>query len=179
VTVQGPELPVLDGSSLPWVKALEEAGIIALSAERPYHSVQEPIRLTAGESSLEAWPDHGFKLDFMVKFDGIGEQFLSFDAENQSYAREIAPARTFGYIEEYEGLKTRGLALGASAENSLVLSREGYRNEPRFPDEIVRHKILDLIGDLALLGKPLQARIKADRSGHKLNAELVRRILRS
>jgi UDP-3-O-[3-hydroxymyristoyl] N-acetylglucosamine deacetylase len=176
VTVKGPELPALDGSSLPWVEALAKAGLVELGTERNYLAVRQPIRLTSGESSLEAWPDHGFKLDFMVKFEGIGEQFLSFDAEKQSYSREIAPARTFGYLEEYEELKAKGLALGASTNNALILSREGYRNEPRFPDELVRHKVLDLIGDLALLGRPLRARIKAIRSGHQLNAELVRRL---
>jgi len=176
VSIQGPELPALDGSSLPWVEAFERAGVVELSSEKAYLGLQQPIRLSAGDSSLEALPYNGFKLDFMVKFEGVGEQFLSFDVKKQSYASEIAPARTFGYIEEYEELKAQGLALGASADNALILSRQGYRNEPRFPDEIVRHKILDLIGDLALLGRPLKAWIKAVRSGHQLNSELVRRL---
>lgn len=176
VTVQGGELPALDGSALPWVAALEQSGIVDLSSEKACLNLIEPVRVGNGESFLEAWPDHGFKVDFMVKFDRVGEQFFSFDAEKLSYAREIAPARTFGYLEEYEGLKARGLALGASPENALIVSRQGYKNEPRFPDEIVRHKILDLIGDLALLGRPLKARIKAVRAGHQLNIELVRQL---
>ena len=177
ITIKGPELPALDGSALPWVEALVRAGIVNLAATRDYLIVQKPVQLPGKDRSLSALPYDGFKVDFMVKFVGIGEQFLSFDPENQSYAREIAPARTFGYVEEYEGLKARGLALGASAANALILSRDGYQNEPRFPDELVRHKVLDLIGDLALLGRPLKAWIKADRSGHQLNAELVRRLI--
>jgi UDP-3-O-[3-hydroxymyristoyl] N-acetylglucosamine deacetylase len=113
----------------------------------------------------------------MVKFAGIGEQRLLFDSERMDYRSEIAPARTFGYLAEYEELKQRHLALGASYDNALILGPDGYVNQPRFPDELVRHKVLDLIGDLALLGRPLRAEIKAVRSGHKLNTELVRRIL--
>jgi UDP-3-O-[3-hydroxymyristoyl] N-acetylglucosamine deacetylase len=113
----------------------------------------------------------------MVKFEGFDEQSLTFDPARQSYLKEIAPARTFGYLEEAAELKKRGLALGASAENALILSKKGYVNKPRYADELVRHKILDLIGDLALLGRPLRASLKAVGSGHKLNTDLVRRIL--
>ena len=112
----------------------------------------------------------------MVDFPGVGEQRLSFNPQNQHFDKEIAPARTFGYFEEHEALKKQGLGLGARYENALVLGKDGCINTPRFPDEIVRHKILDLLGDLALLGRPLQAEIEAVKSGHKLNAELVRRL---
>ncbi|MFA5113227.1 MAG: UDP-3-O-acyl-N-acetylglucosamine deacetylase [Candidatus Margulisiibacteriota bacterium] len=177
VIVQGPEIPVLDGSALPWVEALEKAGILPLSSLLTPLIIQQPIRLTTQDASLEAFPYDGFEVEFMVDFKGVGEQKFAYNAEKMSYKAEIAPARTFGYLEEIDALKAQGLGLGASYDNALVLNNSGYVNEPRFPDEPARHKILDLIGDLALLGRPLKARLKASRSGHKLNAELVRRIL--
>jgi len=177
VTVHGPELPVMDGSALIFANALLEAGPVEQPADRHFLELEEVIRLSSGKARLEAAPYRGFKVEFMVKFEGFGEQSLIFEPERQSYLKEIAPARTFGYLEEAEELKKKGLALGASTENALILSQKGYVNQPRFADELVRHKILDLIGDLALLGRPLRAAIKADCSGHKLNTELVRRIL--
>ncbi len=177
VNIEGPELPVTDGSALPFAQALLEAGQVEQPAERRYLELSETISLGTAQASLVASPYHGFKVEFMVKFEGFDEQSLTFDPARQSYLKEIAPARTFGYLEEAEDLKKKGLALGASAENALILSKNGYINQPRFADELVRHKILDLIGDLALLGRPLKAAIKAVGSGHKLNTELVRRIL--
>lgn len=175
VKVDGDELPALDGSALPWVEILEK--VVGHRSNVEGLRIKEPIKVIDNQSSIEALPFDGFKVDFMVNFEGLGEQKLVFDAQKQDFKKEIAPARTFGYLEEYEGLKAKGLALGASYENALVLDKNGYVNQPRFPDEVVRHKILDLIGDLALLGRPLQAEIRAVRSGHKLNTELVRRIL--
>jgi UDP-3-O-acyl N-acetylglucosamine deacetylase len=177
VSLEGEEFPALDGSALPYFQAMKTAGIIELTAEKNFISLSSPITVSSETASLTAFPYRGFEVSFMVDFQGIGEQFLVFNPEKQSFSQEIAPARTFGYLEEYEALKAKQLALGASQENALVLSKNGYLNQPRFPDELVRHKILDLIGDLALLGHPLQARIQAVRSGHKLNAELIRRIL--
>jgi UDP-3-O-acyl N-acetylglucosamine deacetylase len=176
IAVSGPELPIADGSALPFAQALAEAGIVRQAAERRFFDLKKEIRLSDQAASLEALPYHGFKVEFMVKFEGFGEQRLVFDADRQSYLREIAPARTFGYLEEAEALKRQGLALGASLENALVLDKNGYASQPRFPDELVRHKILDLIGDLALLGRPLRAALKARGSGHKLNTELVRQL---
>jgi UDP-3-O-acyl N-acetylglucosamine deacetylase len=176
IAVSGPELPILDGSALPFARALTEAGIVAQAAERQYLDLQKEIKLSDQAAALEARPYHGFKIEFMVKFEGVGEQVLVFDADSQSYLQEIAPARTFGYLKEAEALKRQGLALGASLENALVLDENGYVNQPRFPDELVRHKILDLIGDLALLGRPLRASLKARGSGHKLNTDFVRQL---
>lgn len=175
VEVEGDELPAMDGSALPWVEAIEKLEHRARNTE--HRTLKLPIKIAEGDASLEALPYNGFKVKFVVEFEGIGRQEFTFDAQKQNYKESIAPARTFGYLEEYESLKARGLALGASLENALVLNKNGYVNQPRFPDEVVRHKVLDLIGDLALLGRPLDAEIKAVRSGHKLNAKLVRRIL--
>ena len=177
ITVSGPELPILDGSALPFARALNEAGLVTQAAERRYFDLPKAVRLADQSASLEACPFNGFRVEFMVKFEGFGEQSLVFDADSQSYLEEIAPARTFGYLEEAEALKRQGLALGASLDNALVLGKDGYVNQPRFPDELVRHKVLDLIGDLALLGRPLRASLKARGSGHKLNTDLVRRLL--
>jgi UDP-3-O-acyl N-acetylglucosamine deacetylase len=176
VEVRGEELPALDGSALPYVEALAQAGITEQAAEKEYIALQQPIHLTTQEASLTALPHDGFKVDFMVNFPGVGEQRFSFDLEKGDFKKEVAPARTFGYIEEYELLKERGLGQGASFENALVLGKDGYVNPPRFEDEPVRHKALDLIGDLALLGKMLRAEVRASRSGHELNIELCRRI---
>jgi UDP-3-O-acyl N-acetylglucosamine deacetylase len=174
VEITGRELPALDGSSLPYAQALESAGLVEQSELKNFLVLARPIKVIEGEASLEALPYRGFKVDFMIDFPGAGKQHYSFDPQKGAFEKEIAPARTFGYIEEYEMLKERGLALGASLENALVLGKDGYINTPRFPDELVRHKILDLMGDLALVGRPLLAEVKAIKSGHRLNIELTR-----
>jgi UDP-3-O-[3-hydroxymyristoyl] N-acetylglucosamine deacetylase len=176
VELQGDELPILDGSALPFVEAFEQAGIVQQEALKKPLSTYQPIHLKDGDASLEIRPYNGFKVDFVVNFPVAGELRLSFSLNKGDFKKEIAPARTFGYLEEYELLKEQGLAQGASFDNALVLGKDGYLNTPRFDNELVRHKILDLLGDLALLGQPLEAEIKADRSGHKLNIELVRRL---
>lgn len=177
IKVKGDEIPIIDGSALPFIEALEQAEIIEQEEPLFPFEIKKPLLISAGEAALEALPYHGLKIDFMVEFQGIGRQELSFDLYNQSYAKEIAPARTFGFLEEYESLKQRGLGLGVTAENVVVLSKRGPLTRLRMKDEPVRHKILDLIGDLSLLGRPLFAHIRAQKSGHKLNAELVRRII--
>ena len=176
IEIQGDELPAMDGSALPYLQALEAAGLVEQNELKNFLVLERPLKIMEKEAWLEALPCRGFKVDFVVDFPGSGEQHYFFDAQKGAFKKEIAPARTFGYIEEYEMLKEQGLALGASFENALVLGKDGYINTPRFPDELVRHKILDLIGDLALLGRPLLAEVKASKSGHKLNIELVRHL---
>ncbi|MDD4178785.1 MAG: UDP-3-O-acyl-N-acetylglucosamine deacetylase [Candidatus Margulisbacteria bacterium] len=170
--VEGGELPALDGSALPWIEVFEK--VAGQSSSPPIWALKKPLTVEDGGARIEARPYRGFKVDFMIKFKGIGEQRFIFDADKQDYKKEIAPARTFGFIEEIEALRAKGLGLGASTDNALVLSANGFVNEPRFPDEPVRHKVLDLIGDLALFGQPINAEIKAVMSGHKLNIALVR-----
>ncbi|MDD5593395.1 MAG: UDP-3-O-acyl-N-acetylglucosamine deacetylase [Candidatus Margulisbacteria bacterium] len=179
IKVLGGELPIADGSALPFALALEKAGIVEQAADKVFFELKTGIKIGGKDAWLEAMPCDGLRIEFMVKFEGLGEQFFVFDPEKQSYIKEIGPARTFGYLDEAETLKRAGLALGASFDNALVLGKNGYVNQPRFADELVRHKILDLIGDLALLGRPLHASIKAYCSGHKLNADLVRLILQA
>jgi len=179
VQVAGEEIPVLDGSAQPFVEAILGAKLLEQSAPKQYLTVATPIKIEEKDASLEARPYHGFMADFMINFPPVGKQRLVFTLQKGDFASEIAPARTFGYIEEIESLKQQGLGRGASFDNALVLNQSGYLNLPRFKDELVRHKILDLIGDLALLGRPLKAKIIARKSGHKMNAELTRRILKN
>jgi UDP-3-O-[3-hydroxymyristoyl] N-acetylglucosamine deacetylase len=174
IEIEGEEVPGLDGCAVRFVEALEKAGTKQQRPEKRFISVLEPIRVSDREATLEVRPGRGLKIDFVVDFPGIGEQHYTFNAAKQSYKKEIAPARTFGYVEEYEALKQECLARGAALDNVLVLSKDGYVNTPRFPDEMVRHKVLDLIGDLALAGRALRAEVRAVRSGHKLNVEMAR-----
>ncbi|MEA3493240.1 MAG: UDP-3-O-acyl-N-acetylglucosamine deacetylase [Candidatus Margulisiibacteriota bacterium] len=178
IEVSGDEIPAMDGSALLFTEAFLSSGIKEQNSEKNILSVSRPDRVTDGKNFVEVLPYHGFKINFMVNFPGVGEQNFSFDLKSDSFKNEIAPARTFGYMEEYELLKEQGLALGANMENALVLGKDGYVNTPRFPDEPVRHKILDLIGDLSLLGHPIEAEFNAVRSGHKLNTDLVHLLLK-
>ena len=177
IAVVGDEVPIMDGSALPFVEALRSAGLAEQELPVNYIEVAEPVKVTDGNSSLEALPFRGLKVDFMVDFPVVGQQRLVFEAHKDDYAHEIAPARTFGFIENHEELKSAGRGMGATLENALVIGKDGYINQPRFPDEVVRHKILDLLGDITLLGRPLQAELRATRSGHKMNFELIRRLL--
>ncbi|MBI5399511.1 UDP-3-O-[3-hydroxymyristoyl] N-acetylglucosamine deacetylase [Candidatus Saganbacteria bacterium] len=179
ISVAGEEVPIMDGSSLPFVSALKKARIVEQSAEKKPLRLSEKFRIEDADARLEARPFNGLKINFMVNFPHLGEQKRSFVLSAENFTREVAPARTFGYLEEVEALKAQCLARGAGMDNALVLGKNGYVNQPRFPDELVRHKILDLLGDVALLGRPLLAEITASRSGHKLNIELVRRLKQS
>lgn len=172
--IDSEELPTMDGSAKPFVEAFLKAGLREQTAAKIFCEIDRPIIIKEKTAFIKAQPYHGFRVDFIINFEGIGKQSFVYEAENTAYQSEIAPARTFGYLEEHEGLKKKGLALGASAENALILSKTGYVNRPRYKDEPVRHKILDLIGDLTLLGGPLHAAITAFCSGHKMNTELVR-----
>ncbi len=178
IMVTGEEIPVLDGSALPFLEALEQAGVVEQDSDRKVVAVSVPIKISDGEASIEALPFDGLKIDFMVNFAGIGDERLSFLFDPGSYRRQIAPARTFGYLDEVEALHRAGRALGASDKNALILGKQGFVSPPRFPDEPVRHKILDLLGDLLLIGAPLSAAIVARRSGHKLNVELAGQLRR-
>jgi UDP-3-O-acyl N-acetylglucosamine deacetylase len=170
------EPPAMDGSALPFFKALKDAGAVDLKEENQPLAIQKEVTLQDGDSVIRACPSDRFSIGFMINFPGtpIGAQEFSLEVSGASFEKEIAPARTFGFIEEIEELKKNGLALGASPDNALAVSKKGYVNKPRFKDEAVRHKILDLIGDLALVGRPIAATITAERSGHKLNTKFAR-----
>jgi UDP-3-O-[3-hydroxymyristoyl] N-acetylglucosamine deacetylase len=178
--IDGPELPILDGSSRPFVEAILEAGRRELAQEREYVTLTRPVVVEDEDKRIAAYPGPEYRVTYAIDFDHplLGYQELSVGLwHERDFVEKLAPARTFTFYEEVEALRKRGLALGGSLENALVLGREGLLNpDLRFEDEFVRHKMLDLTGDLALLGRPLRAHVVAYRAGHDLHARLARRI---
>ena len=173
VRVEGPEIPVMDGSALPFAQAIEQASTREIEAPPP-PSLRAPLRVAAEDAHIEAAPADALRVTCTVEYPYVGEQTASFEITPQTFAREIAPARTFGFEHEAAALLSAGLAAGASADNAVLVGPDGYSLPLRFEDELVRHKILDLVGDLALVGVPVAADIQAVRPGHSLNAELAR-----
>ena len=175
VEIDGPEVPIMDGSSAPFVDAIDQAGITARALPRRYIEVTKPVRVSSKDGALgELRPySHGFRVEAEIEFDHplIGKQALALDIEPKIFRREIARARTFGFMKDVAKLWGAGYALGASFANTLVITEDRVLNPDglRFSDEFVRHKILDAIGDLALAGQPLLAAYRTVRGGHKLN----------
>src|SRR6266566_2208254 len=174
VELDGPEAPIMDGSAAPFVQAIDEAGIVSLPAARRYTKVLKPIRIAKGDAYGELKPyDRGFRVEVEIEFDHplIGRQALAIEVGPATFRREIARARTFGFLRDVGKLWGAGYALGASLENTLVVSEDRVLNPEglRFADEFVRHKALDAIGDLALAGAPILGAYRSVRGGHKLN----------
>ena len=175
VEMDGPEVPIMDGSSAPFVDAIDQAGITARALPRRYIEVIKLVRVSYKDGALgELRPySHGFRVEAEIEFDHplIGKQALALDIEPKIFRREIARARTFGFMKDVAKLWGAGYALGASFANTLVITEDRVLNPDglRFSDEFVRHKILDAIGDLALAGQPLLAAYRTVRGGHKLN----------
>ncbi len=182
VEIDNLELPIMDGSALPFVRLIGQAGMRRQRARRPYAKVLKPVEIADGARQIAVYPAEVFRITCRINFAHpmIREQSLDFILGHGNYEAEIAPARTFGFIEEVEMLRTSGLVRGGSLENAVVLTREGVLNPKglRFPDEFCRHKVLDLIGDLALLGRPLLGHVVAERAGHAMHIALVARLLR-
>jgi UDP-3-O-[3-hydroxymyristoyl] N-acetylglucosamine deacetylase/3-hydroxyacyl-[acyl-carrier-protein] dehydratase len=180
VEVDSVELPGLDGSSLKYVEFFTQAGLKELDKERGFFSVKEPIRIEEGGASIVIEPAADFKISYTLDYAESlpKKEFIELAVSPESFRKEIAPARTFCLESESAELKRQGLGLGANYENTLVLDKSGrvIKNKVRFSDEAVRHKVLDLMGDLFFLGMPLKAHIKALKSGHSLNLKLVRRL---
>jgi UDP-3-O-[3-hydroxymyristoyl] N-acetylglucosamine deacetylase len=180
VHINGPEVPIIDGSALPFLHLIDAAGVKALSADVAVLRVREPIEVVDGEKSIRMVPSNRLVLKYKIDFPHptIGKQAFQFDAEHDNFARKIAPARTFGFMRDVEMLRAAGLARGGSVENCIVLDERGVVNGPlRFRDEFVRHKILDLFGDLALIGRPMVGEITAYRAGHALHSRFVAKVL--
>ena len=174
VEIDGPEVPIMDGSAAPFVAAIEQVGITTLSAPRRYIRILKPIRVARGDSFGELRPyPRGFRLEVEIAFDNplIGRQAMTFDVTPTSFRKEVARARTFGFMRDVTKLWSAGYALGATFENTIVVSEDRVLNAEglRFGDEFVRHKALDAIGDLALAGLPLIGAYRSVRGGHKLN----------
>jgi UDP-3-O-[3-hydroxymyristoyl] N-acetylglucosamine deacetylase len=179
VHVDGPELPILDGSAAPFVILIHEAGLRPLSAPRRYLKVLKPIEVVRGNKSVRISPADHLKISYTIGFDHplLRHQELQTRVTPESYVELIAPARTFGFLHEVEMLRRAGLALGGSLENAVVIGESGVLNKLRFEDEFVRHKVLDLIGDMALLGHPLVGHIEAHRAGHAMHAAAATRLM--
>ena len=175
------EPPILDGSARPFVELIAKAGIRNQRARRSFVKILKPVEVVDGMKRIIVYPADFFRVTYRISFPHpfIGAQSIDFDSASSDYATEIAPARTFGFLEELEMLRKNGLIRGGSLENAVVLDRTGVVNPEglRFPDEFCRHKLLDLIGDFSLLGRPLLGHVVAERAGHALHAQLVSRLL--
>lgn len=182
IDVDSLEVPILDGSSRLWVEQIKAAGVTELMANRNYLRVLKRIDVSEKNRVMSIEPAERFRISCEIDFPHplIGHQSFEMELDRESYMREIAPARTFGFLHELEMLRQNGLARGGSLDNAIALTPDGILNpEPlRFPDEFVRHKILDIIGDLALCGLPILGHIHASRSGHGLHTMLLSTLLR-
>jgi UDP-3-O-[3-hydroxymyristoyl] N-acetylglucosamine deacetylase len=183
IEVDNLELPIMDGSCEEFAEMILRAGIVEQPAARRALRVRRRVEVEQGSRRVAVEPHESWEIDCMIDFPHplIGVQRFRFDAlDAESYVRDIAPARTFGFTEEIETLRRANLIRGGSLDNAIVLTPEGMLNETplRFADEFVRHKILDIVGDLALLGMPLLGLVRAERSGHVLHAALMSKLLR-
>ena len=175
------ELPILDGSAQPFVEMIRRVGIRKQRRARKYLKIQRELEVREGNKFIAVYPADSYSVSYSINFPHplIGKETFQVELRNGSYLKHIAPARTFGSREDEQAMRNMGLIRGASRENCIVLTRSGIENGPlRFTDEFVRHKILDLVGDLALLGKQLLGKVVADRAGHAMHTALVSRILR-
>jgi len=174
VEIDGPEVPIMDGSAAPFVAAIETAGIVALASSKRYIKVLKPIGVTQGDAFGELRPyGRGFRLEVEIDFDHplIGHQTTALDVDADSFRNELSRARTFGFLRDVNALWDAGYARGSSLDNTLVVSEDRVLNPQglRFPDEFARHKALDALGDLALAGAPLIGVYRSRRGGHRLN----------
>jgi UDP-3-O-[3-hydroxymyristoyl] N-acetylglucosamine deacetylase len=174
------ELPILDGSALPYVKAFESVGIREQRRKRETLRVLQPVEVREGDKFIGVYPGQGYRISYTIDFPApIGQQKTCVDLAAETYGSEIAPARTFGYKADEKKLRDMGLIRGASAENAIILGASGPENGPlRYPDEYVRHKVLDLIGDLALAGRRIEGHVVAVRAGHAMHTAFVARLLK-
>ena len=176
------ELPILDGSALPFVEMVLRAGIRKQRRQRTYMRILRAIELREGDKFIAIYPAESYSVSYSINFPHplIGAETYSAELTPEVFRREIAPARTFGSLQEERALRNMGLIRGVSQENCIVLDHDTVMNGPlRYPDEFVRHKMLDLIGDLALLGRRILGRIVADRAGHAMHTAMVAMLLRN
>ena len=177
------EIPILDGSSENFIEFIEKAGTKKQDAPRRFLKIKEKVQFEQGDRKMWVEPSDKFEIDCLIDFPHpfINQQKYHFVFKNGSFGKEIASARTFGFTTEIEMLRKANLALGGSLDNAIVLTPEGMLNENplRYRDEFVRHKILDIIGDFALLGMPLLGKIKAEKSGHSVHAALMSKLLKN
>jgi UDP-3-O-[3-hydroxymyristoyl] N-acetylglucosamine deacetylase len=180
VDIDAIEVPILDGSSQPFIEMLQEAGIRRLRRRRRYLKVLRRLEISDGDRYIGIYPCDEFSVHCLVDYTHpmIGRQEIEMVVNRETFSQRLARARTFGFVEELEKLRAVDLIRGGSLDNAIVLTRDGIMNgELRYADEFGRHKTLDLIGDLALIGRPLLARVEAHKAGHALHTQLVARLL--
>ena len=181
IDIDGPEVPIMDGSSAPFVSVIEEAGLTRHSTSRKILAIRKPVTVIDGEKRVSIIPSRFFRITFDIAFQHpcIALQKRSVKVTPSSFRKDLAPARTFGFLKDVEMLKAAGLARGGSLENAIVVDDEKILNPEglRFQDEFVRHKILDAIGDLSLIGYPILGHVRAFKAGHEVNHLLVEKIL--
>ncbi|XBH17538.1 UDP-3-O-acyl-N-acetylglucosamine deacetylase [Telmatobacter sp. DSM 110680] len=180
VEIDNLELPILDGSAMPYVEAFRDAGIKTQRRKRESIKVLRPLEVRDGDKFIGLYPGTGYRIQYRIDFPSpIGRQETSIDLAAETYGTFIAPARTFGYKADEKKLRDMGLIRGASPENAIVLGPRGPENGPlRFSDEYVRHKVLDLIGDLALAGRRIEGLVVAERAGHAMHTALVAKLMK-
>ena len=181
VDIDAEEAPVMDGSSAPFVKLIQSTGLVAQNKRQAYLKITQPLEVVDGTRRIRIEPSSTPKITYTIQYDHplIQTQTFTYEHSADAFEAEIADARTFGFLYEVEALWARGLGRGGNLDNTVVLSTDGVLNETglRFPNEFVRHKVLDLIGDFSLLGVPFIGHLIADRSGHALHTKLVKQIL--
>jgi len=180
IEINNLEVPILDGSALDFVTKIQQVGLKTQRAKRKFLVIQKALHLKDRDKTISILPAKSFQISYTIDFRHplIGRQSFEFEASADTFAKEIAPARTFGFFHEVEELRKNGLVRGGSLENAVVLTEDGILNAIlRFKDEFVRHKILDSIGDLSLIGRPLIGRIVAHKAGHAMHTHLVSKIL--
>jgi len=180
VELNHPEVPIMDGSAAPFVYLINEAGVKRLASPRRYLKVLRPISLSRGDKRIALYPSEHFKVTYSIAFEHplLRHQSRTMRINEESFVEDIAPARTFGFLKEVEMLRQQGLALGGSLENAVVIGDTGVLNNAlRFEDECVRHKMLDVIGDLALVGHPIIGHLVAHRGGHALHTAFAAKVL--
>jgi len=180
IELNSPEVPIMDGSAAPFVYLIHEAGVKRLQKPRRYLKIIRPIAISRGDKRIALYPSDHFKVTYSISYDHplLRHQSRTVRITEDSFVEEVAPARTFTFLKDVEMLRQNGLALGGSLENAIVLGETGVLNNAlRFEDEFVRHKILDAIGDLALVGHPVIGHLVAHRAGHALHTEFAAKIL--
>lgn len=180
VELNSPEVPIMDGSAAPFIYLIHEAGVKRLAASRQYLKVLRPLSLSRGDKRIALYPSDHFKVTYSIAFDHplLRHQARTIRLNEETFVEQIAPARTFGFLKEVEMMRQQGLALGGSLENAIVIGDTGVLNNAlRFDDEFVRHKILDVIGDMALVGHPIVGHLVAHRGGHALHTEFAAKVL--
>jgi UDP-3-O-[3-hydroxymyristoyl] N-acetylglucosamine deacetylase len=180
VEIDNLEVPILDGSAQPFIDMLKKAGMRKLRRPRRFLQVVKPLEVAEGDRRIGIYPARNFRVRCYVDYAHpmVRQQDVELVVNRETFSSQLASARTFGFMSDFDGLRAMGLIRGGSLENAIVLTKDAILNGPvRYPDEFGRHKALDLIGDLALIGKPLKALVVAHKAGHALHTQLVTRLL--